>query len=212
MKLINPLLLVALTVCLPVLPTEANDILQILFDDNQADACSEDEWWQIDASIYVLSQQQRALRGNTKAISREEILVDDQNRALWPNYCANRCDGFVPRTCKALNCKGYRRRGMIEEMTRGLFWASNCNSQIADVNSLLNDLRLSSDFSASCQWYLGLYRNYHCFTDDTCEHVVDDGIPEDVGGVEWIPEGTVAPTEPLTNGSIGEGGYTDDTW
>lgn len=176
------------------------------------DACSDDEWWQIDGSIYVLSQQQRSLRGDSKAVSHEDVPVDDQNRALWPNYCANRCTGFVPRTCKALNCKGYRRRrGLIEEMTRGLFWASNCNSQIAEVNALLNELRLSFDFSDSCQWYLGLYRTYHCFTDDTCDPVVEDWLPENAGDDTWIPESTIAPTEPPTDDGIGEGS-TDDAW
>jgi hypothetical protein len=206
MKLIiNPLLVFALA--LYCLPSEANDILQILFDDNQADSCNDDEWWQIDGAIYVLSQQQRALRGDKV---RAGIPLDD--RALWPNYCANRCGGFVPRTCKALNCKGYRRRrrGMIEHMTRGLFWASNCNSQIAEVNSLLHDLRQNAGFSDRCQEYLGLYRTYHCFTDDTCEPVVV--LPENVGDDAWTPQGTAAPTEPLTNDEIGEEGYTDDAW
>jgi hypothetical protein len=146
---------------------KANDIIQILFNTQNANSCNGDEWWQIDNAIYVLSQHQRALRANSTT-QEEAIPVDDQNRALWPNYCANNCAGFYPRTCKALNCVGYRRRSLLHTMTRGLFWATNCQNQISELNNLLNNMRNNNGFSDSCKWYLGLERQYNCFTNERC--------------------------------------------
>ena len=192
----------------PVL-TEANDILQILFNDDYADYCNDSEWYDIDDAIYILSQNQRSLRGidNGKRDLKLQPLV---HRSLgWPNSCANRCAGFTAKTCKALNCVGYRRRS--------LFWASDCNNQISEVNNLLNNLRENGGFSDSCWFYLSLDRIYNCFTDEYCEPFVEDGVPED-GDDNWdAPIGEDAPPEddwapedaPTEETTPPEG---DDTW
>jgi hypothetical protein len=168
MKFVTTFLFLALSLFSPAVKVQANDVVQILFNDQYASSCNDDEWWQIDNQIYVVSQIQRKLRGDKEAIPQEEeVPVDETNRALWPTYCANNCAGFAPKTCKALTCVGYRRRTLATVM-RGLFYGSNCQNQITELNVLLTNLGNRESISSGCKEYLGLSRQYNCFTNATC--------------------------------------------
>lgn len=149
----------------------ANFIVQILFNNGNPYQCSSSEWSQLEYLIYVMSQNQRNLRGadekGAEAFTEyaEEEGEEGKQRELWPNYCANRCSGFTPRRCMALNCVGYRRRGL--EMTRNLFWSTDCNNQISELNNLITNFR-NNGLSAGCRQFLEQQRQYNCFTNSNC--------------------------------------------
>jgi hypothetical protein len=173
MKLSNSIIFFVFALFFPVV-TEANFIVQILFNNGNPDACSDNEWNQIDYAIFVVSQHQRnrGLRGENSTALADGPDVDtgiiDRELQYYPNYCANNCAGFAPRKCRAVNCVGYRRRGMVETMTRSLFWATDCNNQISELNNLINNMRNVNGFSAGCKSFLGQSRTYNCFTNESC--------------------------------------------
>jgi len=164
---------------------EANFIVQILFNNGDPYQCSSSEWSQLEYQIYVMSQKQRmrSLRGGEgeditmEAVTVEEghevAAVDDEDSApqrelAYPNYCANNCAGQAPRRCMAVNCVGYRKRSLVEEMTRSLFWATDCNNQISELNNLINNMRNTAGFSQGCRQFLEQQRTYNCFTNAYC--------------------------------------------
>jgi hypothetical protein len=161
-------------------------IIRIVFNNGSPSSCTSTEWSKIDNAIFVLSQLQRklGLKGNsslnvTDTQFNDNEALDESKEKLqeavtsgrelaYPNSCANSCAGFATRTCKALNCKGYRRREMRERKKRGLFWATDCNNQISELNNLMTNLRNTAGFTTKCKDYLALSRKYECFTDDLC--------------------------------------------
>jgi hypothetical protein len=156
-------------------------IIRIVFNNGSPSSCTSTEWKTIDNAIFVLSQLQRKLRGNINVTDTPTSGVDINStpeelqeavisgRELgYPTSCANSCAGFATGTCKALNCKGYRRRTMRNSKDRELFWATDCNNQISELNNLMTNLRNTAGLSARCKDYLALSRTYQCFTTEKC--------------------------------------------
>lgn len=180
----NALLSVAFFLFPSATMVNAYDLVQMLFDQQHAGACSSNDWDIIDAAILEWTNYDyRKLRGSDAAIvSNDRIPVDENNRALWPWYCANRCDGFAPRTCKAVNCVGYRR-GLVETMKHGLYQAFlyfDCSSQSADLEQVISGIIWYNRVSPACVSYLNIPRQYSCYTDAQCYYVVPDAPTDDI--------------------------------
>ena len=93
-------------------------------------------------------------------------------RALYPNYCANKCAGYVARQCRAVGCVGYRRRTLDEEEV--LFFESSgvitestpsflvqCAEEKEEALVVIGSV--SSTLSPSCQDLLSLPMDIQCF-------------------------------------------------
>lgn len=145
-------------------------MIRILFNQTQSHACSTNDWDVIDYAFYEfsLNQYDRNLRGaNTTLAAKDQ--VDEESRELWPAYCANRCEGFLPRTCRAVNCVGFRR-SLVEMLSRGLYGSPLCDGQISEMEGVIIGVKgdTFNGLSSACRSYLNIPRQYECFRDTVC--------------------------------------------
>ena len=182
MKLISTVIIFIFSLFVPPVAGTYYDILRVVFNNGNPSSCTTTEWNTIDTAIYNMAKVQRklSLRGG-KSINMTDTSVGDEedgvtkdeseeintSRELYPNSCANSCAGFAPKTCKALNCIGYRR-ALMDIKKRELFWASGCNNQITEMNNLITNMRNGPGFTTNCKNYLALSRKYECFTTQYC--------------------------------------------
>ena len=93
--------------------------------------------------------RRRNLRKNESAIRLSAIRElddgdDETGRRLYPIYCRDYCRGYAKGTCRATNCKGYRRRNLkqktIRELDDGGDAGAICETGIATLNNDLDNL------------------------------------------------------------------------
>jgi hypothetical protein len=103
----------------------------------------------------------RNLRASS-TINHEHVRELSTERELFPIYCKTYCRGYVKGTCRATNCKGFRRdlTSLIDDP-----YNATCPGMIELMNFTLNTLMKSKIVSSPCQRLLRKPRIFECFDD-----------------------------------------------
>ena len=166
MQLFNTLFRAALGGILLLPSSNALIEIRYLFNngvDDPSMTCNEQDMYIMD-EIFSL-RVNRNLRGKEVAIEHRAIdFITDmtgskqhpERQLAYPLYCKDSCRGFAPRTCRAVNCVGYRRK-MVEEM--------QCANTTALINADLAYYSSTNQLSSSCQSLVNAPRTIECYDD-----------------------------------------------
>jgi hypothetical protein len=146
-----------------VTPTDALIQIRYLFNNGTDDpsmSCDSADMKVIDEIFSV--RVNRNLR-STKASKLEHrpmdfihdfaLKHDNRRQLIYPPTCKNLCAGYTPRTCRAVNCIGYRRKLLKEDL--------NCANTTALINAdLENNI---NQLTTSCQSLVNAPRIIECY-------------------------------------------------
>ena len=158
--------------------TNAERLIRMLFNNGtsptEATMCNTADDAQID-KVFEPIKRERYLREAASTttdvdVSSTDIEVEEThaNRALYPASCKKNCAGYATGTCRATNCKGYRKkdRRQLQNLT--------CTDQVDAVHAEL-DLVMAK-VSSTCAVYLTrANRKAECF-DDVIYGVVENFV------------------------------------
>ena len=77
-------------------------------------------------------------------------IIPTGDRELYPIYCRDYCRGYAKGTCRATNCKGYRRE-LEDTYPIANPYNVTCPNTIKLMNTSLNTLVSTKAVSASCR-------------------------------------------------------------
>lgn len=152
-------LLVAFAFALLVVrDASADRMVRVLFneglDSATAGSCTATDDTKINSVIAASSSNSTYIKRSLRAGEWQY-----EERQLWPAKCRNNCLGYAPRTCRATDCVGYRRR----ELSSGKSF--KCEDQVEFINHELNKLVNANLVSASCKELLMKPRKCDCYDD-----------------------------------------------
>jgi hypothetical protein len=84
------------------------------------------------------------------------------HRELYPIYCRDYCRGYAKGTCRATNCKGFRRELGAEYPIANPYNVT-CPTQVKMINGTLNTLVATRAVSSSCRKLLKKPRIFECY-------------------------------------------------
>jgi hypothetical protein len=90
--------------------------------------------------------------------------VSTVNRELYPIYCRDYCLGYAKGTCRATNCKGFRRE-LEDDYPIENPYNVTCPARIHSMNQTLDTLISTRAVSRSCQRLLKKPRIFECYDD-----------------------------------------------
>ena len=158
--------------------TNAERLIRMLFNNGtsptEATMCNTADDAQID-KVFEPIKRERYLREAASTTtdvddSSTDIEVEEThaNRALYPASCKKNCAGYATGTCRATNCKGYRKKDRRQAQ------ALTCADQVEAVHAEL-DL-VMAQVSSTCAVYLTrANRKAECF-DDVIYGVVENFV------------------------------------
>ena len=113
----------------------------------------------LDVLFNTTTRRNLRVASQTNQDSIGELNTD---RQLYPIYCRDYCRGYAKGTCRATNCKGYRRDlGSSVENPYNV----TCPTRISSMNATLNTLIATGVVSSSCQRLLKKPRVFECYDD-----------------------------------------------
>lgn len=157
--------------------TNADRMIRAIFNNGAEPTaetfCSTPDNAHID-NVFKPIKRVRYLRVAAAAATPNATLTDAEiththvDRELWPAYCKNNCAGYVPGTCRATNCVGYRKKDRRQAQT--LTCADHIQMVNTDIDALLTKV------SSTCAAYLNpANRKVECY-DDVIYGVVENFV------------------------------------
>jgi hypothetical protein len=155
--------------CMLPLIAEADMQIQILLNGgNMLESEQICDSWDVEvleAALHAASQnQRRGLQDRNKVMKRK--IISFRDLVFYPPGCKKSCRGFATGHCLVTNCAGFRRLGLRDPDTRNLYWSSNCEGQMEELNDALNTIQ--AYLSLDCQALLDAPRLMSCITDEGC--------------------------------------------
>jgi hypothetical protein len=130
-------------------------------------------------STYGFRRNLRAINVEDKDDMTESMMLaetkEGHRELAYPTKCKNLCAGTATGYCQAVDCKGYRRRELLDgQKSRDLITgvAFTCTQQVNYINTELNRLVSQNLVADSCKTLLSRPRDITCF-DDYIYGVID---------------------------------------